>query len=263
MVIDVGLLERYIQHLKQHSVLAHLPFEHWHDILCEAQHWGLLTPDKDMPRFLHLQPVFPYFLQNRLNVFGQQEQRMATEKAFRELYRQVGSSLEDLLGSKGSQQRLVGQIAVRLEYENLLTALRLALKAQEPVGGPYYALSRYLEMIQEIQRGLELAQMTWTELQAYTTKEQTGPLGMEMVSLLDNLANWHRLLKQYPEAEDAYQRALALLQKNTAFDAEEIEKNTALIYHRLGLVVQGQRKWEEAEQYYHCAHVAQKTLPQG
>lgn len=107
-------------------------------------------PDKDMPQILHLQPVFPYSLQNSLSTLEQRERRAAIEAAFRQLYREVGSLLDDLLNSKEPHERLMGQVIVRLEYENLLSALRLALKAQESVHERSLVLFHYLDKMQDI-----------------------------------------------------------------------------------------------------------------
>jgi tetratricopeptide (TPR) repeat protein len=147
----------------------------------------------------------------------------------------------------------VGQVVVRLEYENLLIALRLALKAQESIGGLYFAMSEYLEMMQETQHGLELSQMTWVGLQTYPDELQAGLLGMEIASVLHYLANCHLRLKQYGHAENAYQQALAFLQKNIASDADDIGKRCAALHHQLSRLAEEQRKWEEAEQYYEQA----------
>ena len=136
----------------------HLPFERWQEVLQEAANWGLLSPDPDIPRFLRLQPIFPYFLRNRLYAPEQREVRSAVETAFREHYDQLGGMLYQLLNSKEPQERQVGQIITSLEYENLVTALNLALIAQVSIYNLYFALSSYLDTIQDQQRGLELGQ---------------------------------------------------------------------------------------------------------
>ncbi len=141
-VIDAGMLGNYTNHLQQQPTLASLPFERWPEVIREAQNWGLLSPDPDIPRFLRLQPIFPYFLRNRLHEPAQAEAKSAIETAFREHYDQIGGMLYGLLKSKEPQERQVGQILTTLEYENLVTALNLALKAQVSIHNLYFALSR-------------------------------------------------------------------------------------------------------------------------
>ena len=63
--------------------------------------------------------------------------------------------LYQLLNSKEPQERQVGQIVTSLEYENLVTALNLALEAQVSIHNPYFALSRYPYAAKDRYRGLQ------------------------------------------------------------------------------------------------------------
>ena len=146
------------------------------------QNWGLLSPDPDNPRFLRLQPIFPYFLRNRLYAPEQREVRSAVETAFREHYDQLGNMLYQLLKSKEPQERQVGQILTSLEYENLVTALNLALAAQVSILNPYFALSEYLDTNQDQRRGLELGQTVLSRLENYPLDKLAGSLGYEFAS---------------------------------------------------------------------------------
>ncbi len=76
------MLDRYTGQLKQQPALSALPFDHWPEVIREAQNWGLLSPDPDMPPFLRLQPTLTYFLRNRLHTAGQAEVRQATRQHF-------------------------------------------------------------------------------------------------------------------------------------------------------------------------------------
>src|SRR5258707_3311531 len=78
-VIWLDMLDRYTEHLRQQPALASLPFERWPEVLREAQNWGLLSPDPAIPSFLRLQPIFPYFLRNRLQGPAQAEGKQAVE----------------------------------------------------------------------------------------------------------------------------------------------------------------------------------------
>ncbi|MCP4350827.1 MAG: Tfp pilus assembly protein PilF, partial [Desulfobacterales bacterium] len=65
-VINTHFLPKYIEKLRHQPALADLPFDRFEDVLKEAANWGLLTPH-EVPIFLRLQPIFPYFLRTRLN----------------------------------------------------------------------------------------------------------------------------------------------------------------------------------------------------
>src|SRR5260370_288092 len=90
-------------------------------------------------------------------------------------------------------------------------------------------------------------------LEAYTTEQQAGPLGAEIVGVFDNIAKRYLLLKHYAEAEAAYQKVLSLWLENTYYDADRMRKLSAGIYHQLGWVAQEQRQFQQAEQYFQQA----------
>jgi len=71
-----------------------------------------------------------------------------------------------------------------------------------------------------------------------------------MVRVIDNTAKRFLLLKRYPQAKVAYERALTIQRSNTSISSEQQERLSAPIYHQLGRVVQDQRQWEEAEKNY-------------
>jgi hypothetical protein len=222
-VVDTGLLDNYTNHLRQQPVLATLPFGRWSDVLQESQNWGLLSPDPAIPRFLRLQPIFPYFLRNRLNAPEQKEVRSAVETAFRKHYDQLGGMLSQLLNSKEPEVRQVSQLITSLEYENLVTALNLALGAQVSILNLNKTLSRHLDAIQDQRRGLELGQSVLSHLEAYPDEKLKGPLGVEFATVIDNIARGQLTLKQYAMAEESYQKALAILLENRSYDADTIK----------------------------------------
>src|SRR5713101_5743989 len=252
-VIWLDMLDRYTEQLRQQPALAALPFERWPEVLRETQNWGLLSPDPAIPAFLRLQPIFPYFLRSRLQEPAQAEMKQAVERAFREHYQRLGFSLDSLLTSQDGQERQVGQLLAGLEYENLVTALTLALAAETSIAGYYNALLRYLVAKQEPHRGLALFQATLDRFERYPAEKLAGPLGFEFASVLGTTANWQFNLKQYAAAETSYQKILQLVPQVAQLDHEEAKRLQAKAYHQLGIVAQEQRQWEQAEQYYQQA----------
>jgi len=243
-------LNHYTEKLKAQPALAHLPFERWAEVLQEAVNWGLLSPHPQIPIFLQLQPIFPYFLKTRLNTEQQGKFRQAVETAFREYYDDLGGSMYALMNSKEANQKQMGFVLAKLEYENLMTALNLALGAQVSIANVYVAISSYLDMSQAHELGLDLGKMVFASLEKYPQEELSGKLGSEFVGILDNIANRYLLLKQYSDAERSYRKALDIWVKNKSFEADEIKKMSATIYHQLGRVAQEQRQWQQAEDYY-------------
>lgn len=131
-------IELYTKYLKDQPALADLRFDMWDEVLKATEAWGLITPHKqsgnEMPGYLRLQPVLPYFLRIRLN--QEPQMRQAIETAFRQLYDDAAKLLRSMMNSMQPAEKQVGQMLARLEYENLNKALELDLKAQVPVSTP-------------------------------------------------------------------------------------------------------------------------------
>ncbi len=66
--------------------------------------------------------------------------------------------LYQLLNSKEPQERQVGQILTSLEYENLITALNLALEAQVSIMIFHSTLSIYLDTVNDQRQGVGIGQ---------------------------------------------------------------------------------------------------------
>jgi len=252
-VFDMGALDNYTDHLKQQPALSALPFERWQEVLQEAVNWGLLSPDADNPRFLRLQPTLSYFLRNRLNEKEQAEGKAAIEKAFREHYRVIGRSLNGLFTSKEPRERQIGQFITHLEYENLVTAINLALAAQESIGGLYGALMEYLDSTKNQRQSLNLFLAIEKQFAQYPTEKLAGSLGVEYISVIGTIANKQKDLKQYEEAVALYQKLLERVDQIRGIDEKAKGNLKAGTYHNLGMVAEEQRKWEEAEGYYQQA----------
>ena len=248
-VIFQPMLDTYAQQLRAQPPLAHLPFGHWQAVLKEAIDWGLLTADPDVPGFLRIQPVLPYFLRQHLSEPARAAEREAIETAFRQHYDGVTRAVSGLLRSKEAQERTRGRFFADREYTNFSTALRLALRQQVSIRKPFVLLSHYLDVVHDEPRGLELADMVIEGLSAWPEEKLTGRLGLELIGAIDNAAKRYLLLKRYPEAEAGYKRALKMWTR--AAEAEpEWRKLGSSIYHQLGIVAQEQRRWAEAEGYY-------------
>ena len=252
-VLWLNMFGQYTTLLQQQPVLAALPFERWQEVLQEATNWGLLSPDPDIQRFLRLQPTLPYFLRNRLQAPEQAEVRHAVEAAFRELYNQIGAMLHQLLRSNDPKQRQVGQLLTHLEYENLLSALKLALLAQVSILQPYFALSIYVDISQDHRRGIALDQIILDGLDAYPAEKLAGPLGTELIRVLGTIANRQLQIKQYAAAEISYQKILQLAKQAKQIEAQERAELQGKAYAQLGKTAYEQRDWDTAKQYYQQA----------
>ncbi|HBE27197.1 MAG TPA: Tfp pilus assembly protein PilF [Ktedonobacter sp.] len=249
-VIVLGIFDQYTFYLKRQPALATLPIERWVEVVGVAENWGLLRRDPNNPEFVHLQPTLPYFLRSRLTTLQQTEVRRAIETAYCEHYAQYGSILYDLLQSKNPQDRHKGRVLTQLEYENLTTALKLALAAQTRIIEPYTALDGYLDVIYDSQRGLELGQMVLERLQDYPAEQRTDFWKFEVSIVIDSMARHKLQLKDYEASEALYHRALSIYVEEMNADTDDVKKMIADNYHQLGIVAEIQRLWTQAEEYF-------------
>ena len=86
------------------------------------------------------------------------------------------------MDSKDADEKQSGQLLAGIEYENLLTALELALAAQASIRAPYTALSAYVDATHDEARGLTLGQLVLERLEGYPAQVLSGTLGVELVS---------------------------------------------------------------------------------
>ncbi|MDM8568486.1 tetratricopeptide repeat protein [Thiotrichales bacterium HSG1] len=250
-VVRKDLFPQYTEKLQQQPLLAGLPFEQWESVLQQAKKWGLLEQHSEQPIFLTVQPIFPYFMRNRLQ--SKPDYQAAIETAFRQYYDEIGDALKDLLQSKQNKEKRMGRMLVSFEYENLCKALNFALVAQVSILNFYYTLSLYLDTTKDYARGLVLGKDVLSSLEKYPDETLQGQLGAEFVGLVDGIATKQCFLKKYAEAEQSYQKALSIWLTNTGYNADEIKQKSASIYHQLGVVAKEQRQWQTAKQYYQKA----------
>jgi tetratricopeptide (TPR) repeat protein len=248
-VVWEDMLDKYTAQLWKQPALGDLPFERWSEVLAEAVNWGLLDPHPDLSGFWRLQPVLSYLLKQRLSAPRHAQVRQAIETAFYGYYDRMGRMMAQLLRSRDEQKAQLGQTLVRLEHANLRTALDLALVARFSIKNLYQALSLYLDAVRERQQGLELGQTVFARLEGYPADVLSGPLGVESVIVLDDVAGCQFELEQYQAAEASCGKAMELVAR-LEIDQEERGKLRALVYHRWGKVAQAQRQWAQAKAYY-------------
>jgi len=246
-------LKHYSTCLRQQPILDGLPFECWPEVVQEAMNWGMLSSDPDNRGFLRLQPTLPYFLGHRLQTPEQAEVRSAVETAFIQLYDQGGYELFHLLNSADPKKRQIGQMSIELEYDNLMTALNLALNAETSIHYLYFALSDYLNVKQELHRGLQLNRYVMDRLSGYSSDKKTGQIIIDLARVHITLAVRHRRLKYYPEAETALKESIKLVSELHQMDDSlfgEAKGVKAKAYHNMGMVAEEQHEFEQAEEYY-------------
>jgi tetratricopeptide (TPR) repeat protein len=252
-VINRQPLRHYMEQLRQQPVLAHLPCERLPEVLQEASNWGLVSPHPDMPGFLRLQPIFPYFLRNRLHTEKETGTRTAVETAFRQYYYRLCGTINELCESQEAQKRLLGLSLIDLEYENMVTALFLALQAHSSIITPLACLFHYLDATKDNRRALELGKTVREGLEGLHAYNLSGQFGVELIAVLGDIATYHLELGQYVEARAIYQKALEFTSQLKSIDEDSRNTMESHLYHQLGRVAHEQFQWAAVEQFYQQA----------
>jgi tetratricopeptide (TPR) repeat protein len=260
-VFNADWLPQYTAQLQAQPALADLPFDRWPELLQETVNWGLLTPHEVGGGYLRLQPILPYFLRQRLGggALGDDDAtetatlRPAIEAAFRAHYDEVGGALAGLIQSKQPQERQLGQSLINLEYENLMTALELALSSSSKFFALYDPLAQHLGASQLWEIRVELGELILRSKSNYTAVQLEGSTGAHFVVVLDRLANTYIKLKKLELAQISYETALTILEDLKSVSRAWRGGEEAVIRHQLGYVAQAQRQWATAESHYRQA----------
>ena len=210
--------------------------------VAETVRVGLAVPHPQLPDYVQVQPVLPYFLRNRLR--GDSQLQAATAQAHYRLYTALGSQLYQLLTETGdSEARVAGQAATRAEYANLTTALAYGLQTSQPISDLIAPLDEYLDQTkQHTTRRKLLDDAIATYPQPASDTQYRG------LAHLHNLAGGTALAQhRLEDAKVHYETELQLLQ---AIGDREDQGGA---YHQLGRVAQEQRRFAEAEANYRQA----------
>jgi tetratricopeptide (TPR) repeat protein len=242
-------IPNYASELQKLEPFQDYDFADFDKAIQEAMNWGLLSPMMpDDERLLTIQPVFPYFLQVRLNEV-ESTTREALRESFKNHYRGLADYYQGLLYSKDAQEKQLGLFFCRLEYENLYSALQISIEKQESIS-IYFCLNNYFNVISDIQSGLKIAEEMNQALEKYPSELIEEELGQELMTVLDYLANAYLRTKQYEHSKQSYQKSLKILDSLQSFDESQRRLSKAVIYHQLGIVAQELRQWDEAKQHY-------------
>jgi len=243
-------LEHYARHIGQQPALAGIPSDLWPEVIQEAVRKGLLSPHPQISGILEIRPVLSHFLKSRLRTSEEDEKRQAIETAFRQYYEKLGGAVYQLMKSESTDKRALGQILIGPEFENLTTAIDFALKDHASVSNFYKVLSTFLDIGRKYELGLGLGNRVLAGLEAYPQERLEGVPGAEWVEVITEIANRQLMFRQCSEAEASYQKALCIWLQNKHYDADQIRRKSAPIYHQLGKAAQGQGEWKRAKEYF-------------
>ncbi len=242
-----GLINDYIAELQKLEPFQDYQFEQFEAAIQEAINWGLLSPIHPALPGLKIQPVFPYFLQRKLATV-ELATREALPEGFKNYYLGLTSTYKQLMESKDTQQRQVGILLCKWEYENLYNALQICLAKQASIS-IYFCLYQYFKSTTDNSSNLKLAEMVCQRLESYPAEFIQGELGYQIPFAIQRLGSCYLRAKQYQEARNTYEKTLNFYEQ---LGSEERQKQLwkASTYHNLGYVAQEQREFAAAQDYY-------------
>jgi tetratricopeptide (TPR) repeat protein len=265
--IDRSVIPYYVKQLQKLDSFKDYAFDKFDAAIQEAIDWGLLSGidlspssppqppllrgEQEEERLLTIQPVFPYFLKTKLATLDEST-REALQEGFKNHYQGLAGDYNQLMESKDAQERQLGRVFCRLDYENLYNALKICLEKQESIN-IFFCLDKYFELINDIQSRLKLSEFVCQAQEAYPSELRTGEIGYEIVMALGRLATGYLETQKYQEARESCQKIGELLLQLS--DVEERQKQSALAttYHQLGRVAEELREFEQAREYYQQA----------
>ena len=198
-----------------------------------------------------LQPVFTYFLKNKLNLLEDKSAALDLDTAFISHYNGLAGLLFNLLNSKKAEERQMGVFLTKFEYENLLTTLEKLLNRQESILYPFNAISRFLELSNSHQDRLKFSEMVLKRFEAYPPEKLKGDLGMEFIAIVDLIGNSFDDIGQFEKAKTTFLKAIELYNNSEA--KEKFHKIIGMIYQNLGTVSRNLKVYNESQSYYQKA----------
>ena len=210
--------------------------------VAEAVRVGLAAPHSQLPGWVQVQPVFPYFLRTRLR--DRPALRTATARAHYQLYAGLGAELHQLLLVPGDPQaRATGQAAIRAEYANLTSSLIWGLHAGQPISDLIWPLDEYLD-----QAGQQTARRKLLDDAIARYPQPSSGYQQRELAVLHNLAGVAALQQhRFNEARSHHETELQLLEAAGEREAQ------GFTHHQLGMVAQEEQRFEDAEAAYRQA----------
>ncbi len=245
-----GAIPDYSKELQKLEQFQDYPFEQFDQAIQEAINWGLLSQDENSPALLTIQPVFPYFLKNKLKEDDSLNEGL--QEGFKNHYQSLASLYQQFMQSKDAQEKRLGIYFSRLEYENLYNALQICLQNQDSMN-IYGCLATYLLAINDYQTCLKLEELICQTIVNYSAEAKEQKLGNGIIIVFFQRANSYYMTKQYLKARDSYLELIELLQTLDYIEEQEKQDFRAKIYHQLGMVAQEMREYQQARRYYQQA----------
>lgn len=254
-VVNVApaFIQLYFDELKKEPSFQNFSFENFDKVVHEAIQNGFMQEAEHGTslRLMNLQPVFTFFLKNKLRV----ENPVLIESlhtAFISYYKRLSVGLFDLINSTEPDKQGWGLFLTAYEYENLYQTLTLLLERQQGVYDIFRVINRWLENKKLQWARIGLGKKVQRVMERYTVKNFSEEIRAELIKIKFILGNVQDDLQNFIQARKTYEEVLALLLKDSRF-FEDTEFKIAQVYQNLGIVSVEQKDYPAAKGYYQKA----------
>ena len=248
--INFQYIGKYFEQLKKTDTFKDYSFEKINEVVKEAVQNGFMqeaVPGSSL-KIMTLQPVFTYFLKNKLNLIEENSTSLDLDTAFINHYNRLAGFLFNLLDSKKAKERQKGVFNTKFEYENLFTTLEKLLNKHERIISPYLTLDKFLELINNHQDRLRISEMVLKRFESYPPEKLKGHLRMEAIGIVDNIGGIYYSMSQFEKAKTAHLKAIELYNSSEA--KEKLQQFIGAIYLNLGAVSQQLKDYESSQSNY-------------
>ena len=248
--LNPNIIKDYFEELGKEQQFQHYPFDKLETVVQEAVQNGFMqeVAPGSSTQLMALQPVFTFFLKNRLGTESAQLQQ-SLQSAYISYYRRQSGSLFQYLSSKESREQQIGMLYIRHEYENLYQVLSLSLNRQQRVLDVYRVINEYLSKNELHEKRLELAEEVQERMERYSAQSLSDEIGFELGYVKQIIAVTYQILKRYETAKQTYEQILTFIDTYPSF-FKTPQLNKAQVYHNLGIISRNQKDYIAARDYY-------------
>jgi tetratricopeptide (TPR) repeat protein len=240
--------EPYTELLEKEPGAQGLPFERWGEVLEEAVHYKLLTPDEHMLSYLHINPALHYLLRTRLG--EEPELERAANKAFH-LHQQAAlDAMMQLMLSSDPEERNNGLLLTKAEADNFLTLLWRIVGERGDIGKAFWALYLCLDSLGEMVKCVELCESVLSAQERYLPEQRVGLVGLSFLRVYAQKGDLWLMMGRHEEAREIFEQVLEQADSMPEVPEPLRVKARANARHRLGWVAHEEHQWEEAERQY-------------
>jgi tetratricopeptide (TPR) repeat protein len=248
--INFQFIENYFNELKKTETFKDYPFDKIYEVVKEVVQNGFMqeaAPGGKVP-IMTLQPVFTYFLKNKLNQLENSSVALDQDTAFINHYNVFAFILYTLLHSQKAKEQQMGVFLTKFEYENLFTTLEKLLNRQESIIYPFSAINHFLALSNNHKDSLKISEMVLKRFESYPSEKLKGNLGMEFIGIVDSIGNSYSKMNQFEKGRTALLKAIELY--NNFETKEKYQEEIGILYQNLGVVSSYLKDYESSQSYF-------------